>query len=314
MRFYTISVLILSFTFPIIRSFTDPLLNFRRHISPPKIVSPKIGRDKGKLYFPEIRLCPKSYVTDSAGLGRDSSRAIHVFESKFCVKHETPCLLFFTGGNSIITHKIYSNLLAGLSNKKVSIYTIPFHYSNVDFIELVKQLKTEYEDIIAISHSSGSVPLIRAVSHNPDITKVVMLDPIDARVNRRKRIHLKHLKHLFVVRSEKAYEGKKLPFIPRFLELTKDKLNLHQECNVNILNAEEYGHCDLLDPLYANLVHKYLRNICDGTVDRTHENLFRYIDWLTDEIAKFAKTSCINDLTVLQKHTNNPCDELPYDF
>jgi len=287
MRFYsnTIVLFLASFLTPavsLIHGFTDPLLRIR-HMIPPTIV-------------------PKEHMQNNE---------IHVFESAGN-KQNIPCVLFFTGGNALITHEIYSNFLATLSNKQLSVHTIPFKYKSSDFNKLVDQLKTEYSDIVALSHSSGSVPLIDAISQNPTITKVVMMDPIDARLDRTKRIRLKHLKKLMIVRAEKAYEGENLSFIPGFLELSQEKLRLPQDCQVKVLDAEEYGHCDLLNPMYSNLIHQYLRNICDGTANRSHDHLYQYINWLTDEIAQFAKTDIPPKQDIVSE--SDPCDEMPCDL
>lgn len=241
---------------------------------------------------------------------------IHVFEPPNMNKLETPCVLFFTGGNALITHEIYSNFLAILSNKQLAVHTIPFRYSTRDFKKLVDQLKTEYAGIVAVSHSSGSMPMIDSVSQNPAITKIAMLDPIDARLDRTKKIRLKHVKNLMIVRAEKAYEGENLAFIPGFLELGADKLKLSDDCKVRVLDAEEYGHCDLLNPMYSNLIHQYLRNICDGSANRSHDHLYQYIEWLTSQIAEFARTDLPPPRKIIDtslESDSDPCDEFPCD-
>jgi len=244
---------------PVIRGFIDPLLRIR-HMIPPSII-------------------PKEHSQNSK---------INVFEPPDVKKSETPCILFFTGGSAIMTYEIYSNFLATLSNKQLSIHTIPFQYSRTNVTKLVDQLKTEYSNIVALSHSSGSSPLIDAVSQNPEIKKVIMLDPIDSRLDRTKKIRMKNVKYLMIIRAEKAYEGENLSFIPGFLELSIDKLWLANDCKIHAFDAEEYGHCDLLNPMYSNIIHQYLRNICDGTSDRSYDNLYKYIDWLTSKIAALA--------------------------
>lgn len=291
MKFYsnTIVLFLSSLLTPavtLVHGFTDPLLRIR-HMIPPNIV-------------------PKEHMQNNE---------IHVFEPNNANKQEIPCVLFFTGGNSLISHEIYSNFLATLSNKQLAVHTIPFRYSGSDFDKLVDQLKTEYADIVAVSHSSGSVPLIDAISQNPIIKKVIMMDPIDARLDRTKKIRLKHLKHLMIVRAEKAYEGENLSFIPGFLELGPDKLWLAQDCKIRVLDAEDYGHCDLLNPMYSNLIHQYLRNICDGSANRSHDHLYEYIDWLTNQITQFTKSDLPPPRKIVDVPPNNdPCDESPCDI
>ena len=261
---------------PLMHGFVDPLLRIR-HMIPPTII-------------------PKEHT---------QNREIQVFEAKDTTPAITPCLLFFTGGNALITPEIYSNFLATLSSKQVAIHTIPFRFSSAEFTKLVDQLSAEYSDIIAVSHSSGSVPLIDMVANNPTIKKVVMMDPIDSRLDRSKKIRMKYLTDMMIIRAEKAYEGETLAFIPGFLELGVDKFRLSPDCNTKVLDAEDYGHCDLLNPIYSNLIHQYLRNICDGASNRSRDHLYKYMEWLTDEIIRFSKPV---------EGGSDPCDELPCDL
>jgi hypothetical protein len=212
---------------------------------------------------------------------------IHIFEEPNVSRKDTECLLFFTGGNSIISHEIYSNFITALTAKKLSVYTIPFQYK--DFDKLIDSLKNEYADIIPMSHSSGSLALIDNIADESSITSAILLDPIDARLDRSKKIRLKHLKSLMIVRAEKAYDGVNLPFIPGFLELNEDKLKTSKDCKIKLLESEEHGHCDLLNPIYSNFIYKHFQKICDGTTNRNHEHLYNYIEWLTTEISDFVK-------------------------
>lgn len=290
MKFYTNGIVLLlsSFSTPVMslmNSFTDPLLRIR-HMIPPTVV-------------------PKEHMQNSE---------IHVFEGKNINKQETPCILFFTGGNALISHEIYSNFLVTLSNKNLAVHTIPFRYKTNDFIKLVDQLNTEYANIVAVSHSSGSSPLINTVSQNPKISKIVMMDPIDSRLDRTKKIKLKYVKKLMIIRAEKAYEGENLSFIPGFLELSQDKLRLSPDCKVSVLDSENYGHCDLLNPMYSNLIHQYLRNICDGSSNRSHDHLYKYIEWLSDKISEFAYDNPSKDIPISNFTKDDKCDEIPSDI
>ena len=210
---------------------------------------------------------------------------IHVYEPPSVNKKNTTCLLFFSGGNSLISHDVYSNFLSTIANKNIAIYTIPFKYENVE--NLVGFLKDEYAEIVPISHSSGSVPLIENVATNPYITRAIFMDPVDARIERNKKIQMTHMKHILILKAEKSYKGSFLPFIPEVLALSKDKLKTHPECKVEVVDSKKYGHCDILNPSYSNIVNQYMKPICDGSADRNSENLYDYMEGLTDIIADF---------------------------
>lgn len=212
---------------------------------------------------------------------------IHIFEKKNINRKETSCVLFFTGGNSVITHEVYSTFLNKLANENVSIYSIPFNYKYIN--ELLHYLNKKYKELIPLSHSSGSISLIHKISNINFIKKAILLDPIDPRIDRLQKVSLPFLNNLMIMRAGKSYQGKYVPFIPDFLDLTEDKLILSNECIVENINNDEYGHCDLLNPLYSNMVSKYFKIICDSTQNRELYNLYGYIDWLVSQIVDYIK-------------------------
>ena len=227
----------------------------------------------------------RNAVTKPAIFPKIDSKFISVYERPNVHKKNTTCLLFFSGGNALISHDVYSNFLSTLANKNFAIYTIPFKYDNLD--NLVNKLKDEYAEIVPMSHSSGSVPLIENAANNPYITRAIMMDPIDARIDRSKKIQMPHMKQIMIFRAEKSHKGSFLPFIPEFFELSKDKLKPHPECEIEVIESKEYGHCDILNPSYSNTIHEYIKPICDGASNRNSENLYGYMGVLTDYIAVF---------------------------
>ena len=69
-----------------------------------------------------------------------------------------------------------------------------------------------------------------------------------------------HLESLLVLNAEKSYKGSifpkfEIPFIPAFAVNTKnlEKTNPHVE--IEKINAEDYGHSDVLDTLWSDLMH-----------------------------------------------------------
>jgi len=75
-----------------------------------------------------------------------------------------------------------------------------------------------------------------------------------------------------------------MPFIPFFaLDMKKlQKFNLN--LNVKKIEAEDYGHSDILDTLWSDLMHATLSK---GSDNREQENLDEYHHWLSQQIYDF---------------------------
>lgn len=211
---------------------------------------------------------------------------VRIFKPKID-SNETKSLIFFSGGNSFISHELYSDFLNKLSNYNLYIYVIPFQYEYFD--HLLEILKNKHEEIIPISHSSGFSVLAEKVSNKNFIKKAVFLDPVYLSIKSENKIKMKYLEDVLFLRADKSYQGKFIPFIPEFLEINKDKIEMNKECNIQIINTEEYGHCDLLNPLFSNMIHNYFQLICDSSENRNPDFLESYIDWLVENIFKFVK-------------------------
>jgi hypothetical protein len=211
---------------------------------------------------------------------------IRVFKPKI-INENAKSLLFFSGANSFVSHELYSDFLNKLSNSGLYIYVIPFQYNHFDI--LLDILKKQHEEIIPISHSSGFSTLVEKVSDKDFIEKAVFLDPVNLNIKPENKITMKFLKNILFLRAEKSYQGKVIPFIPDFLEINNDKIKINNDCKVKTINTEEYGHCDLLNPLFSNMVHSYFKIICDSSDNRKPESLESYIDWLVSTIHEFVQ-------------------------
>lgn len=263
--------------------------------------------------FPKFESSPTQFIphVSSASLNSPTFTLpsdVHVFEPTNVDKRSIPCILFFTGGNSIISQEIYSSFLSILSGKNLAVYTIPFKFQEFD--QLVEKLHMEYSDVLVMSHSSGSIPLMANSAENPHIKRAILLDPIDARVDRRKKIRVNNLREVLFIRAEKAYEGETLPFIPGFLELTPDKWKTSPDCKIQVVDSEKHGHCDLLNPMYSNIVHRFLRPICDGSEDRSQRELYSYMDWIATTVRDFIGTPAKTEIWKSSDASEDkPCSE-----
>jgi hypothetical protein len=149
-----------------------------------------------------------------------------------------------------------------------------------------KELNKIYKEIIPIGHSSGCTSLIENINNNKFISKIILLDPVDSRIYRFKNFNFNNIKNILVFKAEKAYNGRPISFIPNFLQINLDNIN---KSKIIYKKYSDYGHCDILNPLYSDLIYNYGNMVCDGTKERTLSNLYKYIDNVTDNIYLFVK-------------------------
>jgi len=80
-----------------------------------------------------------------------------------------------------------------------------------------------------------------------------------------------------------------IPFVPAFKmevdDITKD------EVNVNFVEAENFGHSDILNPFWGEIMHN---TISKGSDDRNEEVIDKYHFWLASTIKNF-----INNINIL---------------
>lgn len=114
------------------------------------------------------------------------------------------------------------------------------------------------------------------------------------------KLSLNDIDEVMFLNARKSYTwdllDKKFPFIPAF-GIHKNTIE-YKNNNVNeiIIVAEEFGHTDILDEIWANNMHN---TISRGTEDRSSENLSLYHKWLATIIYIFAYNK--NSLEVLTK-------------
>ena len=198
-------------------------------------------------------------------------------------KKGTKCLVFFTGGSSFITHDIYSNVLTELASLNMAVYIPPFSFTEYD--SFLKQLHDEYDEVIPVAHSSGAKNVVDHFADRKAVQKMVLLDPVKTQLFRLERFRMKNIKDVLFLNAEKSYSGRPIPFIPSFLKLTEDAFFFDRKVRISTVNEEQYGHCDILNPIYSNTMYRL--KICDGLSDRQGQNLNLYHGWLANQIRAF---------------------------
>ena len=231
-----------------------------------------------------------------------NEKVIKVYEPKNIEKKNMDALVLFTGANSLIPADIYSNFINYLTIYNFSVNVV--NNDNMITSELLYDIRDEYRQVIPLSHSSGYVNIMDTISRQKNIKKAIFLDPVDNSdiVNNNffnfidnKKTNNNYLEDVLILNAEKSYKGSifpkiSIPFIPAFaLDIKKFKQK-NPNVNVEKIKAEDYGHSDVLDLLWSDLMHA---TISKGNENRDKENLDSYHDWLASQIYNFVK---LNDL------------------
>lgn len=199
------------------------------------------------------------------------------------VHKDFPKILFFTGGNSLMPIDIYSDFISKLkSNYDVSIIknTYPNDKNSLQLIEQLFEHSGEKE-IIPMGHSSGCTTLLNYCSKLKNVNKCILLDPVNN--NLKKDINIKFDK-ILQINAEKSYKWKtneglnflknpipKVPFIPAFAMDTK---KICTSSNITNIEIKQYGHCDILDTAFSNIMHN---SFAEGNDDRNSLNEYRLL-------------------------------------
>lgn len=247
-----------------------------------------LSTEIGNTFLLPVKPIPvTSYVRSFKSENISSLSDIKVTEPFFKSERNTTAIVFFTGGNNLIIDDIYKNFLHNLAYNHFSVYTPPFRYSNTNL--LAKQLFHEYRHILVIGHSSGAVPAINFCKNSSYVNKIVLLDGVNPNIfNQQEVFKIPYLKRVLMLNAEKSYKFSwrpfGIPFIP-FFGINKKNFNTSNGCLVHKIKAEDYGHSDILDPDYSNLMHGLRLSV--GNNNRTVSNLYHYHSWLAQTINAF---------------------------
>ena len=211
---------------------------------------------------------------------------VNVVEPYYSNKYNTTCILFFTGGSSFIVPEIYNNFFRNIASNNVAICVPSFRYSDIN--NLINILDYKYKEVIIAGHSSGATVALNKCNSNK-IKKLILFDPVNTKLFKsNKKYNVENISSVLFMNAIKSYkityEPFGLPFIP-FLRITKSNLNLDKSCKVIVVDANNYGHCDILDKPFANLMHK--TRIAVGNKNRSHANINNYHSWISNVLKYF---------------------------
>ena len=229
------------------------------------------------------------------------------------VHKDFPKILFFTGGNSLMPIDIYSDFISKLKNN-YDVSIIKNAYPNdKNSLQLIEQLfeHSGEKEIIPIGHSSGCTTLLNYCSKLKNVNKCILLDPVNN--NLKKDINIKFDK-ILQINAEKSYEWKtskgldffknpipKVPFIPVF---SMDTKKICTNSNITNIEIKQYGHCDILDTAFSNIMHN---SFAEGNDDRNSLNEYRLL--LNELITLF-----INDNEFTEELLENHNEKFNIDY
>lgn len=226
-----------------------------------------------------------------------NSQVIKVYEPKLLDKKDMNAIVFYTGANSLIPADIYSNFIRSLNNYNFSVSVVT--NNNDATIEMLYNIKDEYKEIIPLTHSSGYVNAIQTIQKQKNIKKAIFLDPVDNSglintnvlnfLDNNDKMNIKYLESILILNAEKSYKGSifpklEIPFIPAFgLDIKKFEKK-YPDLNVEKVSANDFGHSDVLDSLWSDLMHVTLSK---GNENRDQDNMNEYANWLSEKIYNF---------------------------
>tara|TARA_Y100000389_G_scaffold188646_1_gene211467 strand:+ start:6400 stop:7341 length:942 start_codon:yes stop_codon:yes gene_type:complete len=226
-----------------------------------------------------------------------------VYELENIVPPESPCVLFFSGLNSLIPGEIYEEFLNNLATAGVSVYSAPPDLD--ESIDLLDDLADDYANVTVVGHSSGSINAIIAANSNRRVKNAVLMDPVNGGFFvdgfAEKDLTFKNVENLLYLNAAKSYEwgslpNFKIPFIPAF-KLTPDKIKLKKGQH-QVIEASDFGHTDILDDVWSDAAHETMKS---GTLDRNNKELVEYRFWLSSVIKSFITGEKLDEMTVTTK-------------
>lgn len=203
-------------------------------------------------------------------------------------KNESTCIIFFGGGSNSISYRIYDSFLKKIQENKMSVYIPCFNYKHIPY--LIHILQRQYKNVIMMGHSSGCSTVLNHCSEKA-VKKVILLDPVKTKFWGKLLFTLPFVSSILIVQAMKAYKKTYnppgLPFIPSFFKITEDNLNLKGDCNIQLIQQNNYGHSDILNPPFSNIMHN--SRITVGHENRTNENLNLYHNTLAEIFKEFSQ-------------------------
>lgn len=231
---------------------------------------------------------------------RLSDNGFKKYDSKVEGSKKTAIFLPALTGNSA-TAGLYDSFLNIMTKKSFDVY-VP----DSDLQPILDDINNTECDITLIAHSSSALTAISMSNMVDSIKTLVLIDPLD--VNNKadkkgrtvdynvddinslskpkkedKKIEVTNLDKLLVVNTKKSNDWSVMPFIfpVGMLALKPERLLLDENVVQEVIKADDFGHFDILDDKWSNMIHSTLSRGCD---DREPEQLELFRAWVGNKI------------------------------
>lgn len=179
-----------------------------------------------------------------------------------------------------VTGEFYSNFAYYLTGKNLKVCIPDPDQDKTN--NLLVELTNNNENITLVSHSSGMEKAI-SLSNNFNIKKLIMIDAVKTNdiFNKNKKFNLNNVENLVLCNTKKSYNWSLRPRLPLGLFLLRPE-DLNTKAEKLMIESSEYGHFDLLDKKWADIIHK---SIARGSDDRSTEKIESYQNWVANIVS-----------------------------
>lgn len=222
------------------------------------------------------------------------------YESQVEGSKKTAIFLPALTGNSA-TSGLYENFLNIMTKKSFDVY-VPDN----DLQPILDDINNTECDITLIAHSSSAMSAISMTNAIESVKTLVLIDPLD--VNNKdtrpprtvdydvidinglskpakdnKEIQVDNLDKLLVINTKKSNDWSVVPFIfpIGMLALKPNRLVLDENVTQEVVKADDFGHFDILDDRWSNMIHNTLSRGCE---DRDPAQLEIFRAWVSNKI------------------------------
>lgn len=222
------------------------------------------------------------------------------YESKVEGSKKTAIFLPALTGNSA-TSGLYENFLNIMTKKSFDVY-VPDN----DLQPILDDINNTKCDITLIAHSSSAISAISMTNAIESVKTLVLIDPLDVNnkdtrpprtvdydvvdinglskpVKDNKEIQVENLDKLLVINTKKSNDWSVVPFIfpVGMLALKPNRLVLDENVTQEVVKADDFGHFDILDDRWSNMIHNTLSRGCE---DRDPAQLEIFRAWVSNKI------------------------------
>lgn len=226
------------------------------------------------------------------------------------------------------TSGLYDNFLNLMTKKSFDVYIPGSEYQSI-----LDDINNTECDITLISHSSSALIAINMANAIDSVKSLVLLDPLDVNImdnnlisnsktrsvdydvmdinevtrplnqdkkkkGNQRAITIDNLDRLLIINTKRSNDWSMLPFIFPIgsFALKQECIVLDKNVTQEIVIADDFGHFDILDDRWSNMIHNTLSK---GTPDRDPIQLELFRAWITNKINEVVTESTTTAITTV---------------